>query len=249
MRPFFTAQWRSLALFNYRVDPAVLSPLPPRGTELDRWQGETYLSLVGFRFLDTRVLGFAMPLHRDFPEINLRFYVRRVVGGETRRGVVFIRELVPRVAITWVARALYNEPYRTVSMRYDASGAGAAGESLSYSWRTAGRWHRLAAAAENKTTPSAPGSEEEFFAEHHWGYTRQRDGGTIEYRVEHPRWSLATANHAALEGDPEPTYGPTFGPILRERPASAFVAAGSAVAVYRGVRLPVAGLAPRPARI
>jgi uncharacterized protein YqjF (DUF2071 family) len=241
MRPFFTAQWRSLAMLNYRVDPAMLRGLVPRGTELDQWQGETYLSLVGFAFLDTKVLGLPIPFHRNFPEINLRFYVRRVAGGEVRRGVVFIRELVPQAAIAWVARALYNEPYRTVAMRHSTSHSDGSFESLSYGWRASGRWHRLTAAAGGQVRPSLTGSEEEFITEHHWGYTRQRDGGTIEYRVEHPRWSVATADQAALEGDPETTYGPEFGAILREPPTSAFVADGSAVAVYRGVRLPAMG--------
>jgi uncharacterized protein YqjF (DUF2071 family) len=241
MRPFLTAQWRSLAMLNYRVDPALLRPLVPRGTELDQWQNRTYVSLVGFEFLNARVLGLPIPFHRNFPEINLRFYVRRVVGGETRRGVVFIGELVPRMAITWLARALYNEPYRTVSMRHRVSGSGSSLRSVSYAWRTGGRWHGLTASTEGEARPVAAGSEEEFITEHHWGYTRQRDGGTLEYRVEHPRWSVWRATRSAPEGGSELTYGPAFGAILRAPPASAFVAAGSPVAVYRGVRLPEAG--------
>jgi len=118
------------------------------------------------------------------------------------------------------------------------SESGGSPESLSYAWKTAGRWHRLSAAAEGRVEPTATGSEEEFITEHHWGYTRQRNGGTIEYRVEHSRWSVAAASHASLHGEPELTYGPTFGAILGGPPASAFVADGSAVAVYRGRRLP-----------
>ena len=44
-----------------------------------------YVSLVGFRFLNTRVLGVSIPFHRDFDEVNLRFYVRRNIGSEVRR--------------------------------------------------------------------------------------------------------------------------------------------------------------------
>jgi uncharacterized protein len=241
MHPFLTAQWRSLAMLNYRVDPALLRPLVPRGTELDQWQERTYVSLVGFEFLDTRVLGLPIPFHRNFPEINLRFYVRRVVAGETRRGVVFIGELVPRTAITWLARALYNEPYRTVPMRHRVWGSGRSLRSVSYAWRTAGRWHGLTASTEGDPRPIAPGSEEEFITKHHWGYTRQRDGGTIEYRVEHDPWSVWKATRSALEGGPELTYGAAFGAILRAPPISAFIADGSAVAVYRGVRVPETG--------
>ena len=107
--PFLTAEWRSLAMLNYVVDPALLAPMVPRGTELDSFDGRTYMSLVGFRFERTRVRGIWIPLHSDFDEVNLRFYVRRRVSGEIRRGVVFIREVVPRWAIAAVARAVYGE--------------------------------------------------------------------------------------------------------------------------------------------
>jgi len=33
--PFLTAEWRKLAFANYPVDPAVLQPCLPFGTELD----------------------------------------------------------------------------------------------------------------------------------------------------------------------------------------------------------------------
>src|SRR5439155_9383088 len=95
-RPFLTAEWRDLAMLNYEVDPAVLRPRVPAGTELDAWRGRTFLSVVGFMFLDTRVLGIPIPLHRDFEEVNLRFYVRREASEGWRRGVVFVKELVPR---------------------------------------------------------------------------------------------------------------------------------------------------------
>src|SRR5687767_14420287 len=111
VRPFLSAEWRYLAMANFRIEPAVLEPFVPRGTRLDMFHGEAYVSLVGFLFRDTRVLGFSFPRHRDFEELNLRFYVVRDVEGESRRGVVFIKELAPRWAVCTIARALYNENY------------------------------------------------------------------------------------------------------------------------------------------
>ena len=78
--------------------------------ELDAWQGIKLMSLVGFEFRGTRVLGLSVPGHRDFPEVNLRFYVRGKVSENWRRGVVFVKELLPRRAIAWMARRLYGEP-------------------------------------------------------------------------------------------------------------------------------------------
>jgi uncharacterized protein YqjF (DUF2071 family) len=105
---FLTAEWRRLAMLNYQVDPAILRPFVPRGVELDTWDNRHYVSVVGFLFLKTRVLGLAIPFHRDFEEINLRFYVRRRAEDGWRRGVVFIKEIAPRWAIATMARVVYN---------------------------------------------------------------------------------------------------------------------------------------------
>jgi len=225
--PFLTAAWHNLAMINYEVDPKVLQPYAPAGTTLDSWQGRYFVSLVGFQFLNTTVLGIPIPFHRNFEEVNLRFYVRREVGGEARRGVVFIRELVPRYAIALVARAMYNEPYRALPMRHTISLEPAL--TASYSWRLGGRWHRFAVAAQHPAALPHTGSLEEFITEHYWGYTRQRDGSTIEYQVTHPQWPVS-GGVADIEADLAALYGPDIAGHLRTV-ASCFIAQGSDIAV------------------
>ena len=239
-RPFLTAEWRYLLMLNYEVDAAILAPLVPPGTSLDRFEGRALASVVGFRFLRTRVLGAPVPFHRDFDEVNLRFYVRRDVPGEApRRGVAFVRELVPRAAIALVARVAYNEPYRAVPMRSRVPAAVVADPGrVEYAWETGGRWQRAAGTAEGGPAVPPPGSEAAFIAEHYWGYTRQRDGGTVEYRVAHPRWRVWSVTRSALEADVSELYGPTFGPLLAGAPSSAFLAEGSAITVSVPRRLP-----------
>ena len=224
-------------MLNYAVDAALLRPLLPHGTELDLWQGEAMASVIGFRFADTRLLGVPVPFHRTFDEVNLRFYVRRETPEGVRRAVVFVRELVPRRAIAWVARAAYNEPYRAVPMRHQIDPRTATTRTVRYAWREGGTWTSVSAQTTGDPTPLVPGSEAEFITEHYWGYTRQRDGGTVEYRVEHPPWRVWPAHEARLDGDLAGTYGPAFAALLSAPPRSAFVAEGSEVAVYRPVRL------------
>lgn len=233
---FLTAQWRDLLMLNYAVDPALLAPHVPAGTALDLWQGEALVSVVGFRFVDTRVLGLPLPGHRDFEEVNLRFYVRREVAQSVRRAVVFLRELVPRRAIAWVARAWYNEPYRALPMRHSVIER-ASERTVRYEWRQGSAWTGLAARTVGESSPLESGSEAEFITEHYWGYTRQRDRGTVEYEVAHPRWRVWPALDAALSGDIAATYGAAFAPALAARPRSAFVADGSPITVYRPRRL------------
>ena len=228
-------------MLNFEIAPAVLRPYVPSGTELDACDGRTLISVVGFRFLNTRVVGIPVPFHRNFDEVNLRFYVRRAGADGWRRAVVFVRELVPRRAIAWIARLAYNEPYRAVPMRHAVAMAeahqGAPG-SVQYEWRHHSRWHRLAATTSGLPALPSPGSEAEFITEHYWGYTAQRDGGTKEYRVAHPQWAVWTAARASLECDAAALYGAPFAEALSAPPCSAFVATGSAVSVSQGRRLP-----------
>jgi uncharacterized protein YqjF (DUF2071 family) len=229
---FLTAEWRRLAMLNYEIEPAALKPFVPAGTELDAFAGRTYVSLVGFRFLKARVWGIPFPFHRNFDEVNLRFYVRRRAADGWRRGVVFIKEIVPRAAIAVAARKFYNENYVSLPMAHKLDA-----RSAEYSWRFGGRRNRLKVVTAGGFQELRAGSEAEFITEHYWGYSLQPDGPTLEYRVEHPRWRVAEAAEAHLECDAARLYGRAFAGALSVKPASAFLAEGSAVAVYRGERL------------
>lgn len=234
--PFLTAEWRHLAMLNYPVERELLEPHVPPGTVLDTYQGKAYVSMVAFLFLKTRVCGVPIPLHTDFEEVNLRFYVRRFSGEEWRRGVVFIKEIVPRQAIAAVARLLYNENYSALPMEHEVQLLDP-GIRVNYRWEHAGRWHALQASANQAPVLPQPGSLEEFITEHYWGYTLQKDGGCMEYQVEHPRWRVWRTNDAVLNCDVADLYDPKYAPFMSGPPASAFIADGSAVTVYRGVRL------------
>ena len=232
-REFLSAEWRYLAMLNYEVDPAILLPRLPRGTELDLWRGKAIVSVVGFMFLKTKILGIPVPLYQDFEEVNLRFYVRRPMGREARRAVVFVRELVPRAAIAAVARTLYNEAYESAPMKSQITGSRA---HVRYSWFTGSAWDSVEGQAVGESILPEPTSLEGFLAEHYWGYTKQRDGGTVEYRVEHPRWNIWRAEGVRVDANLERLYGRAFASVMT-RPVSAFIAEGSQVTVSRPVRL------------
>jgi uncharacterized protein len=238
--PFLTAQWRNLAVLNFDVDPAVLAPLVPAGTELDFWNGRTFLSLLGFQFRDTRVLGVPIPFHRNFDEVNLRYYVRRKTADGWCRCVVFIRELAPRRAVAWTARVLFGENYVCVPIRHHVelpNGDPRALRQIAYHWRLAGREYELSLAIGGDGRPADEGSLDEFIIEHYWGCSGGPGRRTIEYRVEHPRWSLWPAGNARFEGDAARLYGERFAASLSAPPASAFLADGSAVRLFKGSRI------------
>jgi uncharacterized protein len=234
---FLTADWRYLAMLHYEVDQSVLLPHLPKGTELDDWNGRHFLSLVAFLFLDTHVLGLPALFHQNFEEVNLRFYVRRKVGGEVRPGVVFIREMVPLFLVASTAKLTYNEPYRTVPMQHSIVKTNGELQSVEYQFGAGRESSRVALHVEGESRPIEPGSVEEFLALRSWGYTRQRDRGTVEYKVEHLRWRIWSGARHELEGPLQAFYEEPFPTILSRAPTSAFVADGSAVTVHMPERI------------
>jgi uncharacterized protein len=223
-------------MLNYEADPVLLRRFVPAGTALDHWQEYCFLSVVGFRFRNTKLCGLTIPFHSNFEEVNLRFYVRRVKGEEIKRGVVFIREIVPRWAIAKIARTFYNENYLTLPMRHRIDGE-TSRLTAEYSWKLPTGWNRIHVNVTGDPVLPKPGSQEEFIAEHYWGYAAQPDGGCVEYQVVHPPWRVWNTQHAVFEGDIEQIYGSEFVATLRAKPFSAFLAEGSEVSVYRGRRL------------
>ncbi len=232
MKKFLTAKWQDLVMANYEIEPQLLQNRVPKGTSLDFHEGKLFVSLVGFMFVDTRVLGIPIPFHINFEEVNLRFYVKRETKEEVRRGVVFVKEIVPRLAITTVARTLYGEPYETWSMSHQQKE-----KDLIYTWEKNGVKNRLQVEiAENLGVP-AENSEGEFIIEHYWGYTKRSGNRTDEYKVEHPKWELFKVNYAEIEVDFGKTYGPEFDFLSDQEPASILLAKGSEITVYKGAKL------------
>lgn len=240
---FLTAEWRHLLMVNHEVDRQLLEHRVPKGTVLDTHRGKAYVSLVGFLFLGTRLKGVPIPFHQDFEEVNLRYYVRRFDGVEWRRGVVFLKEIVPKVAIAATARWFYHEPYTCLPMRHRVSNPGAQGTAdlpteVHYEWEHRGRWLGMQASAGGRASKPGPGSLDEFITEHYWGYTAQPDGSTHEYRVEHPPWEVRRAENVVVSGDFSGLYDPEWVEALAKPHTSAFIAEGSGVTVYEGTRLP-----------
>ena len=217
---------------NYEISPEVLREFVPRGTEIDYWNGECYASLVAFKFADTAVLGFRIPFHVNFEEINLRFYVRRETAEETRRGVVFVKEIVPRLAICLVANTLYGEKYEAWHTRFEETE-----NRLSYFWTRGNCSNKIAVEFGGSLGVPEADSQAEFIIEHYWGYTKLNDRKTGEYKVEHPKWELREIKASEIKVDFAATYGAQFAFLNESEPRSILFAAGSEISVYKGAKL------------
>jgi uncharacterized protein len=228
-RPFLTARWENLALISYAIEPRRLEGRLPPGCELDTRDGDAFVSLVAFDFLQTRVFGLAWPGHRNFPEINLRFYVR--YGDD--RGVCFIREFVPRHIIAGIARWFYNEPYRAAVMSSQIEQAETT-ITVEHRLRVGQSRHSLRLVAAKPAVRPAESSIEHFFKEHQWGFGITRNGRQVRYRVEHPVWDIWPVQESQIQWNWTAVYGLPWAFLQDRKPCSVVLACGSEVRVYPG---------------
>lgn len=227
---FLKAEWNDLAFINYEVQPAVLQEYLPYGTELDLWNGTCYLSLVGFMFENVRLLGMKIPFHTHFEEVNLRFYVKRFENDVWKRGVVFIKEIVPKPALSFVANTFYKEHYVTLPMQF-VKEMTETSYSYSYRWKKNGKWNSFTVQTEKTLLPIQSMSETEFITEHYFGYSKINDQQTVEYEVKHPQWQQYQVKDFKMEVNFSDTYGAAFEFLKHQEPTSVILAKGSEVNV------------------
>lgn len=227
---FLKAEWNNLVMINYVVDPAILQKYVPKGTELDFWNGKCYVSFIGFMFENVRVLGLKIPFHSDFEEVNLRFYVRRYENGVWKRGAVFISEIVPKYAISFVANTFYNEHYSTLPMKHKLTVLENSREFL-YQWKVNNNWNSIHVETQKNAIAIEPDSEAEFITEHYFGYTKINENNTYEYQVTHPRWQQYEVTKNLSRIDFEGVYGKEFAFITELEPTSVFLAVGSPITI------------------
>ncbi|KAF2334073.1 YqjF family protein [Flavobacterium ginsenosidimutans] len=227
---FLKAEWKNLALFNYEIDAEILEKHIPAGTQIDIWNNKCYVSLVGFMFKNTKVLGLKVPFHINFEEVNLRFYVKRFENGEWKRGVVFIKEIVPKKAITFIANTLYQEHYGTQKMKHEII-ENESTNTFIYQWKNGKEWNTIEIETEKDLSKIEIDSEAEFITEHYFGYTKIDKETTFEYEVTHPRWEHFEVVNHRIDIDFEKNYGSDFRFLQTKKPTSVFLAKGSNITV------------------
>lgn len=109
-------RWSDLAFLHWPVDPSAIRPLVPAELELDTFNDKAWLGIVPFRMEASR-LRFtpAIPGLSDFPELNVRTYVR----AGTRFGVWFFSLDAASPGAVRGARTLFNLPYFDATMTAD----------------------------------------------------------------------------------------------------------------------------------
>ena len=227
---FLTAEWKNLALINYEIDAKILENYIPKGNEIDNWNGKCYISLVGFMFENVKLLGMKIPFHINFEEVNLRFYVKRFENNEWKRGVVFIKEIVPKSALTLVANTIYKEHYQTLPMKHSII-ENENSKDFVYQWKTKNKWNTILVETEKNPIEIEVNSKAEFITEHYFGYTKVNNEKTFEYEVKHPRWQQYNVTNHQIDVNFGEVYGNEFDFLNHQKPISVMLAVGSEISV------------------
>ena len=227
---FLQAHWSHLIMANFEVPKEILLPHLPPGTELDTFEGKHYVSMVGFLFKKTRILGIPALFHQLFEEVNLRFYVLFKQGDQIKRGTVFISELVPRPLIPLISNSFYQEKYAYLPMRHSFSETEES-QTVRYEWKSVSGWNFMEVEAGKKGLLPNKNSFDAFISEHYWGYNIPSKRGLREYGVEHPQWKVYPVNSFNFVIYSKDLYGKEFEPYLMNTPHSVFLAQGSDVLV------------------
>ena len=233
---FINAEWRKLAIANYVIDPEILRKYVPAGTEIDLWKDKCYVSLIGFMFLNTKLLGIKIPFHTNFEEVNLRFYVKRWENNTWKRGVVFIKEIVPKPALTFIANTIYKEHYETLPMMHNWE-ENNLNRTVSYLWKKNKIWHSFMVQATLDSSEIKSYSETEFITEHYWGYAKVTDSKTNEYEVTHPKWKQYLVTHSEIDVDFGAVYGTDFEFMNSMKPISVMLIEGSEITVENKTKI------------
>ena len=234
---FLRGKWNHLLFANYEIDPNLLSSQVPTGTRLDSWNGSTFLSLVAFRFSDTRMLGIPTFGWRNFDEINLRFYVRGTEDQKVKNGVVFIKEIVPSWLVSTIARLLYGENYQNKEMHSSIESVPDSSKTLSYEIRESDLTSKFSAFVSNPEKMPTEDSLEGYITEHYWGFAGRNSKKTVEYEVEHPKWAVSKVDNYSITLDFEKFYGDRYSFLSDQKPQSVFYCEGSEIVVRMGKTL------------
>lgn len=230
MKNLLTCEWRKLAFANYIIPPEILEKYLPAHTKLDYFNGNCFVSLVGFQFRNIKVAGVKVPFYSDFEEINLRFYVKRFDGAEWRKGTVFLSEIVNKKALGLLANTLAREHYQILPTSQEIRETEDRLD-VNYSWKFREKEQFLRVIGSKLITPYEQHSESDFILDRLYGYGRINEEVSNEYSISHNTWQTYEVREYSINVDFMRQFGPEFSILTSMTPHSVLLAEGSKVQV------------------
>jgi len=189
-----TQSWHDLLFAHWPVNPRLVIEHVPREFELDLFDGQAWIGVVSFQMTNVTPRGVpAMPWVSQFPELNVRTYVR----AAGKPGVYFLSLDAANPLAVEAARALLHLPYHWATMLVERSG-----DEIHYRSRRGDEASAPQFAASYR--PSGPafhpasGTIEHFLTERYCLYAREHGGRPYRLQIHHRPWRLQSAV-AAIE--------------------------------------------------
>jgi uncharacterized protein len=216
--PVMYHRWMRITFLHWRYPADLLQSMVPDRLTVDTFDGSAWVGLTPFLMRGVRAPGIpALPWLSDFPEINVRTYVR---DGRGRSGIWFLSLDAARLPAVLAARAGYWLPYHwsDMAVRID-------GDRVSYRCRRRGPGrHGARCDADVEFGPPLDEAERDALA--HFLTARYRlftvvAGRLVAAEVEHPEWPLHGAQVRRLDQDLLPAAGlpaPDARPLVHASP-------------------------------
>lgn len=180
-RSFTLQSWRDVVFLHWRVDPDVVAPLLPPGTEPDLVDGTTWIGVVGLRMTDLRVGPVPYP---SFLELNIRLYS---CGTSGQRAVVFRAMEASEPVFAAASRSSTRLPYTWAAMRFTHAGRRIGFATRRRLPRPSGTGLRFE--VEYDAAPHEPSATEAALTAR-WSLHQRWYGPTLRWPVTHPAWPL-----------------------------------------------------------
>jgi uncharacterized protein YqjF (DUF2071 family) len=182
--------WTDLAFLHWPVPVASLSPLVPGELEIEEFDGSAWVGIVPFEMRDVRIRGLpGVPTATDFPELNVRTYVRH----RGRDGIYFFSLDAASLVAVLAARTFTGLRYWHANMRIDRTTKGIWYESRRVMETADGRAELIGAYRPvGDVFTSEPGTFEYWSTERYTLFSRWA-GKPMRIDIEHERWPLQKA--------------------------------------------------------
>ena len=101
--------WENLSFMHWKVDKEILKKYIPKNLTLDLYKNEAYIGVIPFMMKNVRPRwGVSVPFISDFPEFNIRTYVR----SKNIKGVFFLTLDAQSIITRIYASNFFHLPYR-----------------------------------------------------------------------------------------------------------------------------------------
>jgi len=214
-----TQRWNDLLFAHWPVSSAQIEALLPDGVEPDLFQGSAWLGVVPFWLDRIKMRGFpSIPGMRNFPDLNVRTYVRDVHTGTP--GMYFFSLDATNLLAVAIAHTFFHLPYHWAEMSLDQRSE----REFSFYSRRRFTKHPVIFQARyrglgptRKVAEARNGSLEYFLMERSSLFTRNRDGQATRSSLHHVPWPLEDAEAEIEQNDLARSIGielPAIEPVL-----------------------------------